>query len=143
MPAATTILAANFEGKNTIVTSTITFCEVVERVDSVREAEFLRLFDSVNHSSYDVDFRIAEKARKIRTHFHHADPKQKIATPDAIHLATALITESEEFHTNDMGQKADGTPGKSVSLLGLNKWKFEGREISVCQPWLPQGILNF
>ncbi|MDA8014942.1 MAG: PIN domain-containing protein [Gammaproteobacteria bacterium] len=41
---------------------------------------------------------VAQKARKIRNHFY---PDKKISVPDAVHIATAIVSKADVLHTSD------------------------------------------
>jgi predicted nucleic acid-binding protein len=98
------IARENFENKNTIITSTITLTEVLPvSLTQSQEEEFLKTFKSTNHTLYDVDYAIAIKARKFRAAFLQHPAGKKLHTPDAIHVATAVIYGVDELHTFDEG----------------------------------------
>lgn len=126
------ILEDNFQLKNRIVTSTITVIEVLScRLTPEQEKQFRKLFTYTNHEKLDVDTRIAEKARELREAFL-VDDSKNLATPDAIHLATAIINEAHEMHSFDDGKKKSGGM-KSVSLLGISKdSRISG--LTICKP---------
>lgn len=117
----------NFQRKNTIVTSTITLIEVLSiKIGTDKEALFRKSFRNQDHIAYDVDAAIAFKARELRERFLTG---KKLATPDAIHIATALIYKADLFFTFDSG------------LLTLNKdSRVDGLEI--CKPFVSQTVLN-
>lgn len=77
------------------------------------------------------------KAREIRVKFLNHPSKRKLSTPDAIHLATALIYEVNEFWTLDDGKKNP----KYLGLLELDghEWldKLVIKRPHVEQPELP------
>src|SRR5438105_1606086 len=85
----------NFEKKNIIITSTITFVEVMSSTLSEdNERKFRRSFRSQDHIAYDVDPPIAMKARELRDKFSKYKAGKVLTTADAIHLATAAIYKS-------------------------------------------------
>ena len=51
-----------------------------------------------------------------------------LATPDALHVATAILYRADEFHTFDGG----GT-GKSLGLLPFND-NIGGHRLTICKP---------
>ena len=67
---------------------------------------------------FPVDLHVAQKAQKIR----NLVPKSaKMSTPDAIHVATAIVSGATMLHTFDKG------------LLSLNgKDQVEGLTITAC-----------
>jgi predicted nucleic acid-binding protein len=105
----------NWNARLTIVTSTITFVEVLSAtLTADQEAKFRHLFRKQDHSARDVDPPVAMKARDFRCGFLDPDSK-RLATADAIHLATASIFKVDEFWTLDGGGK-----GKAIGLLELS-----------------------
>ncbi len=106
-------------GKASLVTSVITISEMLEcRIEQAAAAEFRRVMDRSNVLLVDVTYPIAELASVIRNYYQLLDDRDgqgKIATPDAIHLATAIVYECSEFNTFDDGKKDKD----ARSLLGL------------------------
>jgi len=126
----------NKNDKNTIVTSTIVFTEVLAaKIGTTKEELFRKSFRGQTHIAYDVDAATALKARAFREAFL-SNPSGKLPTPDAIHLATASICKADEFWTLDDGQK-----GKNVSLLSLDRdARVDG--LTICKPSVPQASLG-
>ncbi len=61
-----------------------------------------------------------------------------VATPDALHLATAIIHEADEFHTFD-----GGDDNKTLGLLGLSG-NVAGHKLKIDKPpQPPQGEMDF
>lgn len=117
------IVAENKKGDNIIVTSQITIVEVISTLrDPKHEEKFIKLFNGRNVLRHDVDPRVSAKARDIRFHFHNSDEDEKkaIKTPDALHLATAILLGVNEMHTFDDGRKDKN------SLLGMSGDSFLG-----------------
>lgn len=107
----------NFQKKNTIITATLTFVEVLSsKLSQEKELLFRRSFRHQDHIAYDLDSPIAMKAREFREKFLNHSSKRTLATPDAIHLATAAIYKADEFLTFDDGKKSS----KHLGLLELN-----------------------
>jgi len=107
----------NFEKKNIIITSTITFVEVLSStLGEENERKFRRSFRHQDHIAYDVDPPIAMKAREFRDRFLKYKGGKTLSTPDAIHLATAAIYKADEVWTLDNGQ----TDKKHLGLLELD-----------------------
>jgi predicted nucleic acid-binding protein len=107
----------NFEKKNIIITSTITFVEVLSStLSEENERKFRRSFRHQDHIAYDVDPPIAMKAREFRDRFLKHTTGKCLSTPDAIHLATAAIYKADEFWTLDDGKKSK----KHLGLLELD-----------------------
>jgi hypothetical protein len=78
-----------------------------------------------------VDIKIAALAHDIRNHYtgrraEHAD--KTLSTPDAIHLATAILYRVDEFHTFDRDGNA-----KNLGLLPLSG-NVGGHKLTICKP---------
>lgn len=124
--------ADNFQKKNMIITSTLTFVEVLaSSLTEEQERKFRQSFRHRDHISYDVDPPIAMKARDFRQRFH-AQGGKTIATPDAIHLATASIYGAGQFLTLDDGKKDT----KNLGLLALSGHDFLDK-LAIVKPTLP------
>jgi predicted nucleic acid-binding protein len=132
LDAIAQIAKDNFELKNVIITSTITLVEVTyAKLNQQQRDQYQQSFRPDSHLPYDLDKKIAEKARVLRERFLN-EPK-KLATPDAIHLATAIVHGVDEFHTFDNGKK----DARFVGLLDLNG---DSRidNLKVCKPLIPK-----
>jgi predicted nucleic acid-binding protein len=106
----------NFEKKNIIITSTITFVEVLSSTLSEDNGrKFRRSFRHQDHIAYDLDPPIAMKVREFRDKFSKHKSGKNLSTADAIHLATAAIYKVDEVWTLD-----DGKKGKHLGLLELD-----------------------
>lgn len=100
-----------------IATSQISMIEVTSCMeDDALEKSFQSVFNGHHHVRYDVDSRVIEKARQLRSSLLKDDPKIKIAVPDAIHIATAMVLGAGEFHTFDDGKLDEN----KCSLLKLD-----------------------
>jgi len=87
------------KGEMEAVTSTITVTECLVRPyrkkDFALAAQYMALFRNFPHLSIiPVTDDVAERAAFLRAHYH-------LKTPDAIQVATALISGSRAFLTND------------------------------------------
>jgi predicted nucleic acid-binding protein len=101
MDAIAQVLKENFERKVTIISSTITLIEVLaSKMDEEKERLFRKSFRTRDHIAYDVDIAIALKARELRDRLLNQE-SGKLATPDAIHIATALIYKARALFTFD------------------------------------------
>lgn len=114
-----------------IITSVLTTTEVLECKMPVGVGKlFHGLMKRVTRIS--MDSKIAEMAHDLRNHYS-ADPKKfdgkVLATPDAIHLATAILYRANEFHTFDGGKKN----GKHLGLLELSG-DVGGHRLTICKP---------
>ncbi len=110
------------ENKYILGFSTLTYVEVLECTmsnETIQKFEkFMKNREKV--SIYVVDIVIAKKAQQIRNVIKENIGKT-ISTPDAIHVATAIVNEAETFHTFD------------DDLLHLSeKQEVEGLSITAC-----------
>ncbi len=139
----------NAAGGATIVTSSLTICEVIERLkQSNLDAEiedFKNRFKFGLHKLKDVDPKISERAALYR-HYYRTHPVKvpsreqtvsNLLTPDAIHLATATIYDCDEFWTLD-GLNTTADKFQSVKPLWLNN-KVANDSIIITAPSMPQG----
>jgi predicted nucleic acid-binding protein len=106
------------EANNTILLrSAIMRSEViVTRLTVDQEALYRKLLRRPNFQEKDADPRVMDRAGEIRE--YHRLKGQSISTPDAIHLATAIIYKVDEFHTMDGLQKGGSKKRKLLSLSG-------------------------
>lgn len=83
----------------------------------------------------DASLGVMRKAKELREHFQakRSSPEQQhgLCTPDAIHLATAVIFDCVEFHTFDKNHKR-GCSG----LLKLGPLP-AGVKLKICTPKAP------
>lgn len=122
-----------------MVTSVETLNEVLEGDLSPEDNKrFLQLFDRSNISMAIKDHRVGFKARELRDYYksRRADPGDPIlCSPDATHLATAIIYNAVEFHT------FDGTGNRRcLGLLPLTG-NVGGYPMRVCKPSTKQPSL--
>lgn len=123
----------NFERKAVIVTSTITFIEVLSsHLTQDQERLFRKSFRTTDHVARDVDPPVAMRARDFRQNCINHESGKKLATPDAIHIATASIYEAE-FWTFDAGHKDK----KHIGLLDLNGDERVAK-LKICKPYSHQ-----
>lgn len=103
------------DNKAVLCTSVNTTTEILQgQLTSEQSSRLENLFKRRNVIRINVDDRIATRASQIRNYYNERGVK--IATPDAQHLATAIIHGVDEFHTLDGDSKR---PRKS-DLLSLN-----------------------
>ncbi len=111
-----------------IITSALTIAEVLS---SKFPAGVFNLFEDLlkrtNITIVSVDRKIAKLAGDLRV--HHEKERRKLKTPDAIHLATAIINGVSEFHTFDDG------------LMPLNG-NVGGHKLIICKPSFNQPSLD-
>lgn len=109
-----------------LITSVITIVEVLsDSIPTGMDTLFKGAMKRINQIS--VDIRVAGLAHDIRNDYVKRGGKT-ISTPDAIHLATAILYRANEFHTFD----ADGSR-KSLGLLQLSG-NVAGNELVICKP---------
>jgi len=98
------------DGTATLVVSVVAHTEVLKARHTQQQMKIFHEFlERSNVVVGNVDLRVSEKAEEIRSK-GMADGR-KIKTPDAQHLATAIIFGADEFHTLDEKLiKLSGTP---------------------------------
>jgi predicted nucleic acid-binding protein len=105
------------KGESLILTSVLTRIEVLESTLSNDQKEmFQRALRRPSIQSASCDMRVADKAHQIRD-FYQLQGK-KLHTPDAIHLATAIIYGVDVLYTFDGAGKNTGRKVKLVPLSG-------------------------
>jgi len=116
-----------------MATSVITLTEIL-RIKLLPTAvqTFEQIFQRQNCQMYDVNVRIAYVAQEIREFYSgRNDDLPTIETPDALHLATAIVYDCQTFYTLDMKDRL----GKGRSLLSLSGKPVAGRyHIEVSKP---------
>ena len=119
-------------GQADLFTSAITRTEVLKgKMTPEQRDKFNRLFQRRNVVPVDVTGRVLDLSEQIR------EWKPKISVPDAIHLATAILYEADEFHTTDGGGKRKRT-GDLLPLDG----NVAGHKLKVCVPAAPRNLLS-
>ena len=117
------------KGEVRIITSTIMLTEVTPA--QIPEPA-LSLFDKAlrrrTFKVVGVDQRIARLAANLRDHYAKIQGSKSLATPDALHLATAIIHEADEFHTFD-----GGDDNRTLGLLGLSG-NVAGHKLKIDKP---------
>ncbi len=106
-------------GTATLIVSVVAHTEVLRAKHSEEQMQKFRAFlERSNVLVVNVDLRIAEKAEEIRS--KGLEAKRKIKTPDAQHMASAIVYHAEVFHTLD--DKLIGLSGtKIVDGLTISK----------------------
>lgn len=100
IPAIRSVFHEIEDGRLQLAVSALVHAEVLESTTPADAMQKFRAFmnDAEMVDVIAVDVPIAEKAREIRDR-----ALKKIKTPDAIHLATAIIGGAGVFHTFDRG----------------------------------------
>lgn len=108
------------DNKAQLTTSVITITEVLENtLDPAKADLYRRLFERKNVTRFAVSGRVASLAAEIRSFYRDQRSKSDepvMKTPDAIHLATAIICKCDVFYTFD----GDGKKAKPFTLLNLS-----------------------
>ena len=124
----------------TLVTSTIVRSEVLpDKMPGNTMDRFEQFLKRRNVTEAALDPRVSKLSASIRSYYareKQAGNVTKIpSTPDAIHLATAVLYEVKEMHTFD-----DGGTGGGLGLLGLSG-NVAGYTLKICRPEPEQGRL--
>ena len=126
-----------------LITSTFTRVEILEStLDDTAKQRLTDLFKRRNFQQVAPDNRIMDMSHEIRDYYQKQkdiDQLPTLTTPDAIHLATAIIHGVSEFHTFDENDE----PRKRRALLPLNG-NVAGHPLVICKPPIPpqQGLFN-
>ncbi|MBK8025077.1 MAG: type II toxin-antitoxin system VapC family toxin [Chloroflexi bacterium] len=107
-------------GRFMIVTSTISLTEVLVLPMQTGNSQYenayrAMLMNSENVSTVAVSPAIAEQAAFLRA-------KYRLRTPDALHIATAIVSECEAILTNDLGLRRV----TEIAVLVLDDLSLEG-----------------
>lgn len=137
MDGIASILEDNKNGKNLILTSVITMAETLAaKLGPAAEAQFQACFKGGPISMISVDWAVSLKARELRDFYGRQKSGLVLSTPDAIHLATAIIHGVNEFHTFD-GKNTKKHGEKTLGLLQLNG-AVAGHNLTICKPLAKQ-----
>lgn len=93
------------------------------------QTQYRQLLRRSNIQEKDADPRVMDKAAEIRE--YHRKKAQSVSTPDAIHLATAILYNADEFHTMDGLQQGGSKRRKLLSLSG----DVGGHNLTVVNPY--------
>jgi predicted nucleic acid-binding protein len=86
------------------------------RLNPDQRAKYHQLLRRRNFVEQDAGSRVMDRVSIIRDYHHKKG--QSVSTPDAIHLATAILYKADEFHTMDGLQKGGSKKRKLLSLSG-------------------------
>jgi predicted nucleic acid-binding protein len=104
------------ENKAILFTSALTNAEIFQgRLTKSQKVKLQALMQRTNVRQVAMDIRIADRASAIREFYNTRG--NKIKTPDATHLATAILYRADEMQTMD-GLRKDGSIGKILALNG-------------------------
>ncbi|MDV2503610.1 MAG: PIN domain-containing protein [bacterium] len=119
-------------GNIILVTSHITKTEILESMMAPEAQESLsRLLKRRNVRSVALDGRVGDLSSKIRDHYQilrQTDGGPPLSAPDAVHLATAILYQVDEFHTFD---EEDSQKGRGLIPLSGN---VAGHNLLICKP---------
>lgn len=116
--------------KAILFTSTMTSAEIFQGALTKPQKERLAaLLQRTNVNQIAPDMRVTDRASAIREFYNTRG--NKIKTPDAIHLATAIIYKADELQTMD-GLETKST--KKTKLLALNG-DVAGYRLSIVNPY--------
>src|SRR5580658_10504478 len=119
-------------GNALLFTSAVTRGEIFfGKLDLDQKNKFAKLMRRSNVTEISADPRVMDRASAIRE--YHAARGQRVQTPDATHLATAVLYRADEFQTMD----GLGSSGTKRGLLKLNK-DVGGYNLMVVHPY-PRG----
>lgn len=125
------------ENRAMLCTSVMTNTEILDGQLTAEQSEkFQNIFKRRNVTQITLDQRISRKASEIRNYYNQKGIKVK--TPDATHLASAIIYQADEFHTLD----GSGERKRPSSLLSLNG-DVAGSPLHIRVPTAVQGKLSF
>ena len=112
-----------------LVTSVVTLTEVLEcTLPAPAIEKFESIFKRPNVQQVSLDQRVARLSSEIRNYYVQRGG-MKVWTADAQHLATAIMTNCDEFHTLD-GFKRD----KKLSRLLSLRNSVAGYPLKICIP---------
>jgi predicted nucleic acid-binding protein len=116
-------------GRLLLLTSSITRSEVFEgRLATEQKALWNSIMRRSDVQAIAADDRVNDRSAAIRE--YHKNRGTKIETPDAIHLATAVLYKAHEFQTMDGLDKS----GKAKKILKLNG-DVGGYPLFITQPY--------
>jgi len=119
-------------GRAVLFTSSLTRGEIYQgRLSQQQRDMFAALMRRRNVREINADSRIMDRASSIREHHDNPIEKRKISTPDATHLATAILYEADEFQTMDGLQKGGSNKRKLIALSG----NVAGYPLKIIQPY--------
>jgi predicted nucleic acid-binding protein len=113
-----------------LMTSTLTSVEVLSsKIPTGFDTLFASLLKRISRVA--VDIKVASMAHDLRNYYASRPQEfsnKTLSTPDAIHLASAIIYRADEFHTFDGAGSA-----KSLGLLPLSG-NLAGHGLKICKP---------
>ena len=129
-------------GRAVLMTSVLWRSEVLDlNLTAAQRRRLEAAFDGQSIAELAIDSRVMDLAGEIRSYHKRSTKKdliKKISVPDAIHLASAIHYEADEFHTFDGARQGKNSGG----LLTLNG-NVAGRRLKICAPSADQYLLDF
>lgn len=127
-PRIEKILFQAQSGKTEIITSIVSVIETLSPAKYLTQPEVTREVNLLFRESdyikvYGVDWEIAQHAAELRRQFTY------LRTPDAIQLATAVVSQADMFITNDERLKKLASP--PIKILSLNTIRLDGNERAI------------
>lgn len=120
-----------------LMTSVMTITEItVAKIPAGMESLLDEVMQRSNFTRLAVDIRVAKLARDLRNYYLSHDDQyggKTVTVPDALHLATAILYRSTEFHTFD---ENDSPKYNSLGLLPLSG-NVAGHNLIICKPPIP------
>lgn len=105
------------DNKAILCTSTLTSTEIFQgRLTKSQKTKLAALLQRTNVQQIAADSRITDRASAIREFYNGKG--NKIKTPDAIHLATAILYKADELQTMDGLETKTGKQTKLLALSG-------------------------
>lgn len=118
-------------GATILFTSSLSRTEVpIERLNEIQKEKYAKLLRRSNVMQVDPTVKVFDRAAQIREFHAQQIPKRSVLTPDAIHLATAIIYGADEFQTMD-GLQTGGSRRKLLALTG----NVGGYDLKVVPPY--------
>ncbi|MCH8916820.1 MAG: PIN domain-containing protein [Proteobacteria bacterium] len=143
MEGVSGLVAGVDAGEIILVTSALTKTEILECTLTV---EAIEMFERFTHRRSvqikDVTSRISTLAGEIRSYYQSLKDSNKtnlptLSTPDAIHIATAIYWECEQFFTFDEIDE-HGTSRPKRALIPLSGMVAEKYPLDICKPTVRQ-----
>ena len=105
------------ENRAILFTSALTSTEILQgTLTAEQKAKLASLMQRTNVQQVAADTRISDRASAIREYYNTRG--DKIKTPDAIHLATAILYRADEMQTMDGLETKTGKKTKLLALSG-------------------------
>lgn len=115
-----------------LLTSALTRGEIFQgKLSEAKKDMFAKVLRRRNVREINADPRVFDEASRIREYHANQPEKRRISTPDATHLATAVLYEADEFLTMDGLKRGGQNKAKLIALSG----DVGGHNLSVVHPY--------